>query len=187
MGDLEDILVTFDRIARDIGFEYAIVGGIALLYHGVPRATMDVDCLIKAEEGQLISLARALEGAGFFVDIDDLLAMDRGEGHASIEHRETMFRLDVFPARDELGMITLRESIEVSLGVGTIRIASPETNIVSKLRFGSPQDIKDAEGVYGRMRDDLDTDKLKRYAELVGVEEELASLIRRVDRLLDQS
>ena len=78
MGTLEDILVTFGRIAGEIGIDYTIVGGIAIMYHGIPRATMDIDCLIKADEEQLIHLASKMEEAGFFVDSEDLLAGAKG-------------------------------------------------------------------------------------------------------------
>jgi hypothetical protein len=184
MGTLEDILVTFGRIAQENGIEYTIVGGIAIFYHGIPRATMDVECLIKADEEQLISLAKKMEALGYFVDVQDLLAMNRGEGHATIEDRKTMFRLDIFTVKDEFSSITLEESQEVKLKDVVLRIASPETTIVSKLRFGSPQDLQDAEGVYGRLRESIDIEKLERFAGLLGVERELASLMEKMDRLI---
>jgi hypothetical protein len=184
VGDLEDVLIKFSTIARDLGIEYTIVGGIAILYHGVPRATMDIDCLVKADEKQLRELAKRMRKEGFFADEDDLIAMMMGEGHASIEDKKTMMRLDMFAPKDEFGMISLAEAMEVSLGGTTMRVASPETTIVSKLRFGSPQDVLDAEGIYGRLHKTLDQDKLERFAKMVGVRKELAALKKRVERLI---
>ena len=184
MGDLEDVLMKFSRIARDLGIEYTIVGGIAIIYHGVPRATMDIDCIVKADEKQLRELAKRMRGAGFFADEDDLISMMKGDGHASIEDKETMMRLDMFAPKDEFGTISLAESLEVVIGNTTMRVASPETTIVSKLRFGSPQDIKDAEGIYGRLHETLDQNKLEKFAKMVGVRKELAALKKRVERLL---
>ena len=180
MGALEDILVTFGRIARDLGIEYTIVGAIAIMYHGIPRATMDIDCLVKADEKQLINLASRMKEAGFFVDVEDLMAMNRGEGHATIEDRETMHRLDIFSAKDQFSFITLEESQEITIKDVVLRIASPETTIISKLRFGSPQDLKDAEGIYGRLHESIDIEKLRRFAQLIGVEKDLESVRRKL-------
>jgi hypothetical protein len=184
MGDLEEVLKKFAKIAADLGIEYTIVGGIAILYHGVPRATMDIDCLVKADEKQLRELSKRMRKEGFFADEDDLIAMMKGEGHASIEEKKTLMRLDMFAPKDEFGMISLAESMEVALGDTTMRVASPETTIVSKLRFGSPQDVLDAEGIYGRLHETLDQGKLEKFAKMVGVRKELAALRKRVERLI---
>ena len=52
IAELEAIVDAFDRS----GIEYALCGGLALGLHGYPRATMDIDLLLRAER-----LADAIE------------------------------------------------------------------------------------------------------------------------------
>lgn len=44
--------------------EYLVIGGIAAVLHGVPRATFDLDILIRPTEGNVRRLLEALRSAG---------------------------------------------------------------------------------------------------------------------------
>ena len=50
------------RLARD-GIDHAIVGGVAVCLHGYRRNTVDLDVLVRAEDGA--ALRSALEAEGF--------------------------------------------------------------------------------------------------------------------------
>jgi hypothetical protein len=45
--------------------KYVVIGGIAAVLHGIPRATFDLDILIEANEENVQRLLEALENAGF--------------------------------------------------------------------------------------------------------------------------
>lgn len=68
-----EALVTLTRVAREVGASWAVVGGQALVAHGVPRDTLDLDVLV--EHSRLGSLAGALALSGW-----DALAFDRASG-----------------------------------------------------------------------------------------------------------
>ena len=59
---------------------YVIIGGIAAVLHGVPRATFDLDILIEATEANVARLLQALREAGFgtadLVDVQGILEED---------------------------------------------------------------------------------------------------------------
>jgi len=61
IAELEALLETFERG----GIDYALCGGLAVAVHGHPRATMDIDLLVRAE--QLTSAIQVARGAGFDV------------------------------------------------------------------------------------------------------------------------
>lgn len=78
-ADFEAILTALD----EAGVEFVVIGGLALVAHGGPRATFDVDLAYSREEHNLERLARALRsfrpwlrGAGrdlpFVLDADTL-------------------------------------------------------------------------------------------------------------------
>jgi hypothetical protein len=59
IAELEALLEAFERG----GIEYALCGGLAVAVHGHPRATMDIDVLVRAE--QLTSAIQVARGVGF--------------------------------------------------------------------------------------------------------------------------
>ena len=57
----------FLTIARELerhGIAYAVVGGVSLAFHGIPRTTQDIDLLVPPQEAQAV--AGLLESLGYF-------------------------------------------------------------------------------------------------------------------------
>jgi predicted nucleotidyltransferase len=75
------------------GVEYVIVGAYALAHHGVPRATGDLDILIRSTEDNALHVIRALKDFGF--EFPDLSAAD-------LQEPETVVQLGVPPVRVDL-------------------------------------------------------------------------------------
>ena len=58
--DFKDLLAAF----ADLGARYVLIGGYAVVFHGRPRATKDIDLLVSVDEYNRELLARALETFG---------------------------------------------------------------------------------------------------------------------------
>ena len=56
-----DILQTLNRA----GVKYLVIGGVAAIYHGVPRATFDLDLSVWLAPGNLKRLGVVMEAMGF--------------------------------------------------------------------------------------------------------------------------
>ena len=58
--------------------KYLVIGGIASVLHGVPRATFDLDILIEATPDNALQLLEALKEAGLgtasLLSVEELLA-----------------------------------------------------------------------------------------------------------------
>lgn len=71
---LQDVFESFQR--NDV--RYVVIGGIAAVMHGVPRATFDLDVLIEATPENARHLLAALRSVGFAtadqITPDDLIA-----------------------------------------------------------------------------------------------------------------
>lgn len=52
------------------GIPYMLTGSFAAAYHGTPRATQDIDLVIAPKVDQLGVLVRALQAAGYYVDLE---------------------------------------------------------------------------------------------------------------------
>jgi len=74
LNRLQDVFKSFQQ--HDV--KYVVIGGIASILHGVPRATFDLDILIEATPENTRRLLDALLDAGLgtaaLTNVDDLLA-----------------------------------------------------------------------------------------------------------------
>src|SRR5437588_765570 len=55
----------FCSLLNEEKIDYLIVGGYAVAFHGAPRATGDIDILIRPEHEQVVRLLTAIERFGF--------------------------------------------------------------------------------------------------------------------------
>jgi hypothetical protein len=100
MQGVEEILKSVCRNFNENNVEYAIVGGFTVIFYGVPRTTMDIDVVIPVNNG-------------FFASADDMQAAFRERTHCTIEHRETMFRVDVKGVYNEMDRRTIKNRVSV--------------------------------------------------------------------------
>jgi predicted nucleotidyltransferase len=74
LNQLQDVFASLQRHS----VKYVVIGGIAAVLHGVPRATFDLDILIEAAPDNAQRLLRALLeaelGTASLVSVDELLA-----------------------------------------------------------------------------------------------------------------
>ncbi len=74
LNRLQDVFASF----QEHEVKYVIIGGIAAILHGVPRATLDLDILIEAtiDNGKrlLDALLEARLGTASLISVDELLA-----------------------------------------------------------------------------------------------------------------
>lgn len=121
--------------------EYVVIGGIAAVLHGVPRATFDLDILIAAtlENGRRVleALREAGMGTAALVTPEELLA-----------HEITVFqdrvRLDVQTSTPGLTFVEAWEHrVEMEYQGQVFYVVSREDLIASKRAAGRAVDLED--------------------------------------------
>lgn len=121
--------------------KYVVIGGIALILHGVQRATYDLDILIEASEENAKRLLKALIEAGlglaYDVTVEQLLA-----------NEVTLFRdrvhVDVQTSTPGIDFNEAWASkMAVKSGKTEAYIVSLEDLIASKKAAGRPKDLED--------------------------------------------
>ena len=137
-SDYRDILSAFD----DQGVEYLVVGAHAMAFHGVTRATGDIDLRVKCDPVNSEKVYRAL--ADFGAPLDEL---DRND----LEKPGTVFQIGVVPYRIDIltaidGVVfdeayETRGTVEIE-GI-SIPVISKHHLIENKKTVGRPQDIVD--------------------------------------------
>lgn len=143
---------------------FMLIGGQAVLLHGQPRLTEDIDIALGVSPEEL---SRVM-GVCVQLDLEILPS----------EVKEFVHRTHVLPARDRKSGIRIdfifsdlpyeKQAIERSVGVVlenvTIPFASPEDLILHKLFSGRPRDIEDVEGVVRIGKGELDWDYIEKWA-----------------------
>jgi hypothetical protein len=184
---LSEPLLVVARLARafdDLGIGYLVGGSLASSIYGTPRATQDVDLVAEIAPPHVEPLASDLYDE-FYVDANMIRDAIRRRASFNVVHLATMFKADVFIARDDAWsreeMSRARtEEIDTPEGRVAIRFASPEDILLHKLvwyRLGdqvSDRQWGDVVGVIRVQADSLDVAYLRSWAPSLGVFDLLA-------------
>ena len=121
---------------------YIVIGGMAAILHGVPRATFDVDILIETTPANASSLLAALREAGFgtaeLITAEELLAHE-------ITIFKDRYRIDVPTRTPGIAFADAwARRVEMKVEGQPFWVASREDVIRSKRAAGRRIDLEDA-------------------------------------------
>lgn len=184
MRNMNEVLKLVCTFLNGEEMEYVVVGGLAVLFYGIPRTTLYIDLIIAADMVDTKQFVEFFKANDFFADEEDMKAALEEKSHATIGDKTSMIRLDIKGIYTENDHITLKRRRKVNLANFVFYVTTPEDLIANKLLFGSEQDIKDAEGIYVRQFDNLDMEYLANRCKNVGVHEEFLAMKRRVERYM---
>lgn len=143
------IAVVFEKLE----IPYYVVGSLASSFHGIPRATADVDLMADIKEQHIQSLFHSLHN-DFYIDEERIKKAVLDRSSFNVIHLSTMFKIDVFlsknddRSRDEMSR---REKYQVTEEKGQdLYLASAEDIILAKL-----QGYKSGGCVSERQRNDV--------------------------------
>lgn len=153
--DAGDFDAIFDAL-NAVQVRYLVVGGVAVVLHGHPRFTADIDIVLSLERTNVLAALRALMTLGYRprapVNADDFAEADirrkwiEEKGLTvfsfwSPEHPATeidLFVTEPFPF-DE----TYARATTIDLGTTLVRVLNIDDLIALKLRAGRPKDLED--------------------------------------------
>lgn len=138
------------------GTRYLVVGGVAVVLHGHPRFTADLDLVISLDPANLSRGLRALEGLGYRprapVALDEFL--DPEVRRTWIEEKGMTVlglwspdvpatEVDVFASEPFAFEAAYARALHADLGTTTVPVASLADLIELKRRAGRAQDLED--------------------------------------------
>ncbi len=182
MRKIEEILKLVCSFLSENNIEYVIVGGIAVLFYGNPRTTMDIDYVVQLADKDIPALVKFLQENGFYADEYDMRTALKEKSHCTPEDKETMFRLDIKGVYTEMDERVLMNKKKIKINDIIIYIASPEDTIANKLLFSREQDLNDVLGIYARQHDSLNMEYLKNTCKKIGVYDALLDLVKRYEK-----
>lgn len=158
----KNLLSKIGRTLTAQGIPYMVIGGQALLLHGEPRLTKDIDVTLGAETDRLpdvlellgkIGLRPATEGVEDFVRRTMVLpALDTVTG----------IRVDFIFSFTPYKKEAISRSRKVSVGGEDVAFAAAEDLIIHKIFAGRPRDLEDIWSVLFR-NPSLDLDYIRRW------------------------
>lgn len=177
---IEEAALAFDRAMDGCGVPYVVVGGVAVMAWGRPRATRDIDVLVDLSEDDVEAFVAAVEGEGFSVDRHALEMAFKDPAHVTVFDEDSEVHVDLNLARSPLEREEVAAAVTLEFEMGKLRVAPPEEVIPWKLKYGTPRDLEDAESVYVRQQGKLDVEHLEARCRDLGVVDALRAMEERI-------
>lgn len=158
-----------------LGIAWVTGGSIASSMHGEPRATQDVDLVVALRSRHVKALVSAL-GLEYYVDADAVRAAVSAAGSFNAVHFDSSIKADFFVAGDdafEAERLAHRQRVETAAGL--LYVDSAEHTILRKLEWfrrggeTSERQWRDVLAIVRLQADRLDRDRLRHWAEYLGV------------------
>ena len=131
------------------GVRYLVIGGYAVSLHAQPRATKDLDLLIKPDRNNAAALFRAL--ANFGAPLEGLSSTDFMEHGSFFRMGTPPVMVDILPeiagvVFDDVWERRVMAEIDAGTGLQAAFISADDL-IIAKLASGRGQDLADVEAV----------------------------------------
>jgi hypothetical protein len=136
------------------GVPYMVIGGLANAIWGHPRATLDIDVTIWADDDRIQQLLNLLqkrytflvEAPADFVSKTRVLPVKNEEG----------LRIDIIFGALPFERDAIERAVEKKVGAAAIRFCSAEDLILLKIISERPKDREDVRGILRVQQNDLD-------------------------------
>lgn len=128
MDALDDVLRVLESLNKS-GVDYVIVGGVAMNFHGLIRATEDLDLFVRPDPENIERLRSALRAVWADPDIEQITAQDLCGDYPVIRYGPPQgnLYLDILTRLGEATVFADLEAQEIEINGVTARVATPRT------------------------------------------------------------
>ncbi len=159
------------------GIPYMLTGSFASSFHGMPRATQDIDIVISPTPDQLRALVRLFPESEYYIDEDAALDAERRQSQFNVIDFATGWKIDLIIrksrpfSREEFD----RRSV-VDFGGMRLAIATAEDVLIAKLEWAklgrSQRQIEDAAGILRIRSGELDREYVHKWVRQLNLQEQ---------------
>jgi hypothetical protein len=158
----QTLLAKLGRALDEARLPYMVIGGQAVLFHGEPRLTRDIDITLGVDSSQLNTVLNAVTHIGLAPAVKDVETFVRDTNVLPLSDAPSSLRVDLIFSFSPYEAEAIRRAIPVLLEGVQVRFASAEDLIIHKLVAGRPRDIEDVKGILAR-KPSLDQPYLTRW------------------------
>ena len=181
-----EVLADLARVIARWGDRWFLCGAQAVLIHGVPRLTADVDVTVALSPEDPGGFAEDLASAGFTVRVEDLEGFVQRTRVVPVVHAVTGLPVDIILAGPGLEEQFLARAVRFSIGGVMTPVVSAEDLVVMKVLAGRPKDVDDARGVLQRQIGRLDTRRMLSLLAELDQALDRSDLLRNLEQLLSE-
>lgn len=164
----------------ELGCPAMVIGGVAVIAHGVSRHTVDIDATVLAEQVSLEQLVEVGRKHQLIPRTAGAVEFARERQVLLLRHTASEIPIDVTLAWLPFEEEALESSQTVDFGGVSIRVPRPEDLLLYKLVAHRPRDIEDAETLLLLHGKNFDlariTDVLRQFCEALEDNERLDTL-----------
>jgi len=164
--DFAGLLASLTRELDARGIPFLVIGGQAVLLHGRPRLTEDIDLTLGVDPSGLPRVLEVCESLALTPLPADVFRFVAETFVLPARHPVTRIRVDFIFSTSPYELEAIRRAVPVTLEGTAVPFASAEDLLIHKLFAGRPRDIEDALGVVRRKGAELDWTYLERWARL---------------------
>ena len=179
MTDLFCIVETVAEALDEARVIYALTGSIASSYYGRPRGSIDADLAVQMAVAQADAVCARLADR-FYVSVEGLREACLTRGMANLIHMASGVKIDLSvlkPTEYYSQIMARRRQVTLPGGRRPVWIVSAEDVVLMKLEWRkdtrSARQMEDVLGVIQTCRGTLDWDYLTRWADPLGVRDDL--------------
>lgn len=154
--DLSSLLAALSRGLEAHGIPFMLIGGQAVLLHGRPRLTDDVDATLGVGPDQLPAVLAACADIGLDPLPDDVTGFVGETYVLPTKHAGSGMRVDLIFSTLPYEAQAIARAVRVRIAETEVPFASAEDLLIHKLFAGRPRDLEDAVGVLRRQEATLD-------------------------------
>lgn len=173
---LEEALEALTDALNDVGAPWMIIGGVAIIAHGVRRMTADIDAVVRGDRASPEALVRALRRWSIVPRIQGAEAFARDNLVLLARHDPSGVELDISFGWTQFEIDAIAAGAATRYGDVTAPMARAEDLVVFKAMAARPKDIEDAATLLLLHRN-IDVDRVRqRLGELAALADEPALL-----------
>lgn len=150
---VESLLVRISQELERRGLAYMVIGGQAVLIHGEPRLTRDIDITLGGGPEQVGEILDIVGAWGWRVLVDNPADFVRKTMVLPCLEPESGFRVEFIFSFTPYEREALERAVRVNLNGTDVRFASVEDLIIHKVFAGRPRDLEDVRGILLKNRD----------------------------------
>ena len=158
---LTSLAPVLDRWGR-----WLVFGAQAVIIHGVPRLSADVDVTLALTPDAPDRFADDMRAAGFVLRVEDPEFVRRTRVMPFV-HETTAMPLDVVLAGSGLEAEFLDRAVRTDIGGTSVPVIDAADLIIAKVLAGRPKDIEDVRALWGLHVQSLDADRIRAVLRLL--------------------
>ena len=156
---LEKTLLKITRIFDESKIPYMLIGGYAMVIHGFPRMTQDLDISLGIDTDHIGKVLEAVK-TDFKTLVKDPITFASDTNVLLIQDIETGIRVDLIFTFIEFERKAIEEADEIEFMDKKIRNVSVENLIIYKMLAGRERDKEDVEMILAQKIEELDMLKI---------------------------